>query len=427
MLSEILKTDASKEWRINALDHQIPPGGDWTTWLILGGRGAGKTRAGSEWIRAAVNGRADGGCAMGDGEKAGAIALVAETYADAREVMIDGPSGIVACAAGPSRPAYEASRRRVVWPNGAVAHCFSAEDPDGIRGYQFDAAWSDEIASWRYADETWSNLQLALRLGRRPRQIATTTPRPIALIKRLMDARTTALTRATTYDNRANLADAFFSEIAAVYEGTALGRQELLGEIIDDVTGALWNWAMIEAARISAYPPLSRIVVAVDPPTTAGKNADECGIIVAGFSADGDGDGERVAYVLADRSAAGLSPRQWAERTVAAFHEFEADRIVVEVNQGGDMAKAVIAQIDPAAPVRGVYATRDKRVRAEPIAALYERARVRHVGAFAKLEAQMTSYVGAGKSPDRLDALVWALTDLMLSPTAPRPGVKRLN
>ena len=424
VLSQILKTEASKEWRINALDHQIPPDGDWTTWLILGGRGAGKTRAGAEWIRAAVNGRADWGCADNTGDKAGAIALVAETYADAREVMIDGPSGIVACAAGPSRPSYEASRRRVVWPNGAVAHCFSAEDPDGIRGYQFDAAWSDEIAKWRYAEETWSNLQLALRLGARPRQIATTTPRPIGLIKRLMKAKSTALTRATTYDNRANLADAFFTEIAAVYEGTALGRQELLGEIIDDVAGALWNWAMIEAARISHYPPLSRIVVAVDPPTTAGENADECGIIVAGVAA-GD-DGERVAYVLADRSAAGLSPRQWAARTVAAFHEFEADRIVVEVNQGGDMAKAVIAQVDAQAPVRGVYATRGKRLRAEPIAALYERVRVRHVGAFAKLEAQMTSYVGEGKSPDRLDALVWALTELMLTP-APRPGVKRLN
>lgn len=420
-LNEILKADANKEWRINALDHQIPPAGDdWTTWLILGGRGAGKTRAGAEWIRAAVNGRANT-----NGDKARAIALVAETYADAREVMIDGPSGIVACAAGASRPNYEATRRRVVWPNGAVAHCFSAEDPDGIRGYQFDAAWSDEVASWRYAEETWSNLQLALRLGARPRQIATTTPRPTSLIKRLMNAKTTALTRATTYDNRANLADAFFTEIAAVYEGTALGRQELLGEIIDDVAGALWNWAMIEAARISCYPPLSRIVVAVDPPTTASENADECGIIVAGVAPDHDG--ERVAYVLADRSAAGLSPRQWADRTVAAFHEFEADRIVVEVNQGGDMAKAVIAQVDAQAPVRGVYATRGKRLRAEPIAALYERARVRHVGAFAKLEAQMTSYVGAGKSPDRLDALVWALTDLMLAPAAPRPGVKRFE
>ena len=281
MLTELLGEDAQMEWRINALDHQKePPGDDWTTWLILGGRGAGKTRAGAEWVRAIVNGRANDNrnCT----QKTRAIALVAETYADAREVMIDGPSGIVACAADGSKPSYEASRRRVVWPNGAVAHCFSAEDPDGIRGYQFDAAWSDELAKWRYADETWSNLQLALRLGARPRQIATTTPRPIALIKRLMAAQSTAITRATTYDNRENLSAAFFSEIASVYEGTALGRQELLGEIIDDVAGALWNWAMIEAARISHYPPLSRIVVAVDPPVSAGAGADECGIIVAG-------------------------------------------------------------------------------------------------------------------------------------------------
>ncbi len=412
------------EWRINALEHQLePPGDDWTTWLILGGRGAGKTRAGAEWIRALVWGRANDN--RGAPPKARAVALVAETYADAREVMIDGPSGIVACAAEAGRPAYEASRRRLVWPNGAVAHCFSAEDPDGIRGYQFDAAWSDELAKWRYADETWSNLQLALRLGARPRQIATTTPRPIGLIKRLMAAKTTALTRATTYDNRANLSEAFFTEIAAAYEGTALGRQELLGEIIDDVAGALWNWAMIEAARISHYPPLSRIVVAVDPPATAGEAADECGIIVAG--ATSNESESRVAYVLADWSAAGLSPRQWADRTVAAFHEFEADRIVVEVNQGGDMAKAVIAQADPCAPVRGVYATRGKRLRAEPVAALYERARVRHAGAFPQLEEQMTSYAGDGKSPDRLDALVWALTDLMLSPAPARPGVKRLD
>ena len=424
MLTELLGDDAQREWRINALDHQKePPSDDWTTWLILGGRGAGKTRAGAEWVRAIVNGRANDNrnCT----QKTRAIALVAETYADAREVMIDGPSGIVACAADGSKPSYEASRRRVVWPNGAVAHCFSAEDPDGIRGYQFDAAWSDELAKWRYADETWSNLQLALRLGARPRQIATTTPRPIALIKRLMAAQSTAITRATTYDNRENLSAAFFSEIASVYEGTALGRQELLGEIIDDVAGALWNWAMIEAARISHYPPLSRIVVAVDPPVSAGAGADECGIIVAG-AAPPDMS-EPVAYVLADRSAAGLSPRQWADRAVAAFHRFEADRIVVEVNQGGDMAKAVIAQADPAVPVRGVHATRGKRLRAEPVAALYERGRVRHVGAFPKLEEQMASYVGDGKSPDRLDALVWALTDLMLGPATPHPGVRRMG
>lgn len=412
---------AAHDWSLHALPHQYPPSGDWTTWLILGGRGAGKTRAGAEWVRSVVG---KGGDANSD-QTARAIALVAETYADAREVMIEGPSGIRAVAAPFDRPDYQASRRRLVWPNGAVAYAFSAEDPDGIRGYQFDAAWSDELCKWRYPEATWSNLQLALRLGERPRQIATTTPRPMGSLKRLMAAKTTAMTRATTYDNRANLSDAFFSEIAALYEGSAIGRQELLGEMVDDVAGALWTWSMIEAARISVAPVLDRVVVAVDPPATSGPDADECGLVVAGLSENG---GERSAYVLADWSAGGLSPRQWAEKAVAAYHEFEADRIVVEVNQGGEMARAVIAQVDPVAPISGVYATRGKRLRAEPVAALYEQGRVRHVGAFPALEDQMASYTGdKNNSPDRLDALVWAITDLMLKPAAPRPGVRQLS
>ncbi|MHA7871153.1 MAG: DNA-packaging protein [Hyphococcus sp.] len=414
---------AAKLWSLNAHDHQIEPDGDWTTWLIIGGRGAGKTRAGAEWVRAAVAGSANDNGA--DRAPKRAVALVAETYADAREVMIEGPSGIRAVAANEDRPAYEASRRRLVWPSGAVAYAFSAEDPDGLRGYQFDAAWSDELCKWPYAEETWSNLQLALRLGDKPRQVATTTPRPMALLKRLLAAPTSAVTRASTYANRAHLSDAFFTEIAALYEGTALGRQELLGEIIDDMPGALWTWNLIEAARITAAPALERVVVAVDPPATAGPGADECGIVAAGVASCGGGN---TAFVLADWSAGGLSPRQWAEKTVAAYHEFEADRIVVEVNQGGDMAKAVIAQVDPSAPVTGVHATRGKRLRAEPVAALYEQGRVRHAGAFPSLEDQMTSYTGDGRrSPDRLDALVWALTDLMLKPAAPTPGVKQVG
>lgn len=344
--------------------------------------------------------------------------------------MIEGPSGIRAVAAPASRPDYQASRRRLVWQNGAVAYCFSAEDPDGLRGYQFDAAWSDELCKWRYPEATWSNLQLALRLGTRPRQMVTTTPRPMALLKRILNAKTTHAVRASTYDNAEHLAGAFFSEIAAQYEGTALGRQELMGEIIDDVAGALWTWDLIEMARIAAAPQLSRIVVAVDPPATNGPEADECGIVVAGvLSPVPPRPGADTAFVLADWSARGLSPRQWAEKAVAAYYEFEADRIVVEVNQGGDMAKAVIAQVDASVPVRGVYATRGKRLRAEPIAALYEQGRVRHVGAFSALEDQMTSYTGAtaGASPDRLDALVWALTELMLKKPAPQPGVRKLS
>lgn len=339
--------------------------------------------------------------------------------------MIEGPSGICAVATDVDRPAYEASRRRLVWPSGAVAYAFSAEDPDGIRGYQFDGAWSDELCKWRYPEQTWSNLQLALRLGDKPRQVATTTPRPMALLKRLIKAETTAVTRAATYENRAHLSRAFFTEIAALYEGTALGRQELLGELIDDIAGALWNWNLIENARISHAPLLDRVVVAVDPPVTSGPDADECGIVVAGVASCGD---EKTAFVLADWSAPGLSPRQWADKTVAAYHEFDADRIVVEVNQGGDMAKTVIAQIDANAAVAGVFASRGKRTRAEPVAALYEQGRVRHVGAFPKLEDQLTSYTGTGAhSPDRLDALVWAITELMLKPRAPRPGIRRFN
>ncbi|MFC2954052.1 DNA-packaging protein [Marinicaulis aureus] len=413
-MKEYHRAHYDKDWDANALDHQKEPDGDWTTWLLLGGRGAGKTRAGAEWVRQIAN-----------DNKGGAIALVAETYADAREVMIEGPSGIRAVSPSGEVPQYEASRRRLVWPDGAVAYAFSAEDPDGIRGYQFTNAWSDEFAKWRYAEETWSNLQLALRLGEKPRQIVTTTPRPMALLKRLIASPTTETVRASTYDNRAHLSEAFFTEIAALYEGTALGRQELMGEIVDDVAGALWTWNLIEASRISAAPPLDRIVVAVDPPATGGENADECGIVIAGVAYCGD---VKTAFVLADWSAAGLSPQQWASRTAAAYHEFSADRIVVEVNQGGDMAKAVIAQVDSQAPVRGVHATRGKKLRAEPVAALYEQGRVRHVGAFSKLEDQMTTFTGEGsKSPDRLDALVWAITDLMLSKPAPKPGVRKLN
>lgn len=424
-MRELRAEAAALLWRENAHDHQKEPDGDWTTWLLIGGRGAGKTRAGAEWIRHIAHAHIANDNRNVAAIAPAAIALVAETYADAREVMIEGPSGIRAVSAPGSVPTFEASRRRLVWPDGAVAYAFSAEDPDGIRGYQFSAAWSDELCKWRYAEETWSNLQLALRLGEKPRQIATTTPRPLALLKRLMKASTTEVRRATTYDNRAHLSEAFFTEIAALYEGTALGRQELLGELVDDVAGALWTWTMIEASRISAAPDLDRIVVAVDPPATGGANADECGIVVAGVAYCGDA---LTAFVLADRSAAGLSPRQWAERTAAAFHEFSADRVVVEVNQGGDMAKAVIAQVDATVPIRGVHATRGKRLRAEPVAALYEQGRVRHVGAFPTLEDQMATYTGEGsKSPDRLDALVWAIADLMLSPKAPRPGVKKLS
>lgn len=405
-------------WREIAHDAQIPDESlPWTTWLFLGGRGAGKTRAGAEWIRARAEAR------PGDGRPvARAVALVAETYADAREIMIEGPSGLRAIASEGRRPVYEASRRRLVWEDtGAVAWCFSAEDPDGLRGRQFDAAWSDELCKWRHGEETWSNLQLALRLGARPRQAVTTTPRPTALIKRLAgkDGGATLLTRGASALNADNLAPTFFAEIAAQYEGTRLGRQELEGEIVEDVEGALWTWRLVEASRVAAAPEMDRVVVAVDPPASA--TGDACGVVVAGRAGE-------AAFVLADWSIEGASPAVWARRAASAYAEFGADRLVVEANQGGDMARAVLAQVDPGLAIRPVFASRGKRARAEPVAALYERGRVRHVGAFPALEDEMTRFTGAacGKSPDRLDALVWALTDLLLRAPAPTPLARRL-
>lgn len=397
------------EWSVWARDDQIAPPGEWTTWLVLGGRGAGKTRAGAEWIR----GLAERG-------EAGRIALVGETFGDVREVMIDGASGLCALG-GTNRPRFEASRKRLLWPNGAVAQAFSASEPESLRGPQFDAAWADELGKWRHAETAWDMLQFGLRLGTRPRQVVTTTPRPVPILKRLLADETTAVTRASTYANRANLADAFFRSVISRYEGTRLGRQELDAELIEDNPDALWSRETIDNARVRAAPELVRIVVAVDPPATSGPQADECGIVVAGIADDGR------AYVLDDRSMGGLTPLTWASRAAKAFRDHEADRIVAESNQGGEMVSTIMRQVMPTAPLRLVRATRGKRLRAEPVAALYERGFVSHVGALARLEDQMCDFVpGMGKSPDRVDALVWALTDLMLDAEAGAPKVRRL-
>ena len=401
------------DWSFWARPDQLAPAGDWTTWLILGGRGAGKTRAGAEWVR----GVAKGGRAR--------IALVGETYADFREVMIEGASGLLAISPPDERPKYDVTRRRLTWPNGSIAEGFSAEDPDGLRGRQFTAAWSDEIAKWAQAEDAWANLQMGLRLGAEPRQVATTTPRPIALIKTLMKQATTRISRAASHANRANLAQSFFSQIVAAYGGTRLGRQELLGEIIEDDPDALWRLGQIDRTRARVAPDLSRIVVAVDPPASHGPQADACGIIVAGLSVS---RGQRTAYVLEDATCQGLSPLGWAERAVAAYRKWDADRIVAEVNQGGDMVREIVNQVDPDTPYRAVRASRGKYVRAEPIASLYEQERVRHVGTFAALEDQMIAFTGErkGGSPDRVDALVWALTDLFFSAPHGRAGVRRI-
>jgi phage terminase large subunit-like protein len=343
----------------------------------------------------------------------GRIALVGETLADARAVMVDGPSGLLAIHPASERPSYNAARRLLTWPNGAVAQLFSAEDPESLRGPQFGAAWADELAKWRYADAAWDMLQFCLRLGERPRQVVTTTPRPIPLLKRLIADPATAISRAATSANAANLAPSFLSAVVGRYRGTRLGRQELDGELIEDRADALWRRDALDAARVGQAPALARIVVAVDPPVTRGPRADACGIVAAGRAEDGR------TYVLADATTTGHAPLDWARAAVRLYESLAADCIVAEVNQGGELVAEMLRQVSPAVPVRMVHATRSKFLRAEPVAALYERGLVAHAGVFPELEDQLCDFgpggLSGGRSPDRLDALVWALTELMLT------------
>jgi phage terminase large subunit-like protein len=397
-----------------ALPHQLPPGGDWRSWVIMGGRGAGKTRAGSEWVRSMVE-----GARPGDRGEARRVALVAETIDQAREVMVFGESGIMACSPPDRRPDWNAGRRLLTWPNGATAQLFSAHEPEALRGPQFDAAWADELAKWKRGSETWDQLQFGLRLGRRPRACVTTTPRNVGVLKALLGDKSTVMTHAATSANRANLADSFLAEVQRRYAGTRAGRQELDGVLIADAEGALWTAAMLERCRVGKVPSLDRIVVAVDPPVTGTKASDACGIVVAGVSMQGPPQ-EWKAFVLADRTVTAASPTDWARAAVAAVEEFEAERLVAEVNQGGDLVATVVHQIDPAVPFRAVRATRGKVVRAEPVAALYEQGRVHHLRGLTALEEQMgqmtiKGFEGVG-SPDRVDALVWALHEVMIAP-----------
>ncbi len=319
---------------------------------------------------------------------------------------------------------FEPSRRRLLWPNGAIAQVFSAEDPESLRGPQFECAWLDELGKWRYGEETFDMLQFGLRLGDHPRQVITTTPRPTALIRRLVKDGRTAVTRAATLKNRANLPREFLASILARYKGTRLGRQELDGQIIEDRADALWTRDMIEALRSVAAPPLRRIVVAIDPPASSHRRADRCGIVAAGIDADG------FLYVLADDSLGAARPAAWARVAIALYRRLDADAIVAEINQGGEMVTAVIAEADSHVAVRTVRATRGKFLRAAPVAHLYEQGRVRHVGAFPELEDEMCDFgpqgLASGRSPDRLDALVWALSDLALGPRAEEPRMRRV-
>ncbi|TMJ04737.1 MAG: ATP-binding protein [Alphaproteobacteria bacterium] len=404
--------------------HQEPPqfannGGPWTTWLALGGRGAGKTRLGAEFVRA---------LALGLSPYADAphrhIALVGESEHDVREVMIEGASGLLRAGPWRERPAWSPTRRRLEWDNGAVAQAFSADDPESLRGPQFDAAWCDELAKWRRAEDAFDMLQFGLRLGARPRQLITTTPRPIALIKRLIADPRTAVTRAATHANAAHLSPAFLDEVVGRYDGTRLGRQEILGEIIEDRPDALWSRAVIEACRVPAAPPLARIVVGIDPPAGA-RGGDACGIVAAGRAEDG------TIYVLEDATVSGLAPDGWASKAVALYRRLSADTLVAEVNQGGEMVRAVVREVDSAVPLKAVHATRGKWLRAEPVAAMYAQGRVKHVDPpLEQLEDQMCDFVlpglSSGRSPDRLDALVWAVTELTARPRA-EPRIRSLG
>ncbi|MCF6315988.1 MAG: terminase family protein [Marinosulfonomonas sp.] len=409
-----------------AFEHQLPPEGDWRTWVIMGGRGAGKTRAGAEWVRSEVE-----GSRPKDIGRSRRVALVGETIEQAREVMVFGESGILACSPPDRRPEWQATRKRLVWPNGAVAQVFSAHDPESLRGPQFDAAWVDELAKWKKAQEAWDMLQFGLRLGDNPRQCVTTTPKNVSVLKAILANSTTVVTTAPTEANRAYLAASFLEEVRARYAGTRLGRQELDGVLLEDAEGALWTSAILEDLRLEEAGDLSRIVVAIDPPVTGHKGSDECGIVVVGANCEGNPT-DWHAVVLKDASVSAASPAAWARVAIAMMHEYGADRLVAEVNQGGDMVESVIRQIDPLVPYRSVRASKGKIARAEPVAALYEQGRVRHLRGLGELEDQMCrmttrGYEGKG-SPDRVDALVWALHELMIEPAAKwrRPRVRGL-
>jgi phage terminase large subunit-like protein len=405
------------EWREWARPQQIAPDGDWQTWLVLAGRGFGKTRTGAEWVREKIK------------AGAGRVALVAPTASDARDVMVEGESGLLAVcwdgdqtASGKSlgRPIYEPSKRRVTWGNGAVAALFSAEEPERLRGPQHEAMWCDELAAWKYLRDTWDMAMFGLRLGEAPQVCITTTPKPSKVLKEIMAAAGTKVTRGSTYDNRANLAPSFVTKIISKYEGTRLGRQELRAEVLEDVPGALWTREMIDQARAPRpLPDMARIIIGVDPSGTSGAATDgeeksnSVGIVAAGRGVDGH------AYVLGDWTC-DLSPKGWGRRTVEALSFFKGDRIVAEVNFGGAMVAAVIKAVDARVPVKMVTASRGKVVRAEPISALYEQGRVHHVGKdLEQLEDQMCAMTSEGfmgdGSPDRVDAKVWALTELMLT------------
>lgn len=400
-------------WRVLARHEQLPPAGDWDSWLILAGRGFGKTRAGAGWVHECA-------ALLPDAR----IALIGATLGDARAVMVEGESGILATAPPGVGVTFEPSRRRLVWDNGAQATLISAEQPESLRGPQFHFAWGDEAARWKHAAATLANLRLGLRLGDKPRMLLTTTPKPLPWLKALLADAACEVARGGTLDNAENLPNAFVNAVLRDYGGTRLGRQEIDGELIEEVEGALWTRPMFEAHRLRTPPVLVRVVVAVDPPASSGANADCCGIIAVGLGADERG------YVLGDRSVQGLTPDNWARAVVAAADDFNADKVIAEVNNGGEMVVQVLRAIDANLAVKAVHAARGKVARAEPVASLYAEGKVSHVGVFPALEDELCglvvggTYAGPGRSPDRADALVWALRELMLREQRGGPRVR---
>lgn len=383
---------------------QLPPERDWTTWLVMAGRGFGKTRTGAEFVRSKVE--------RGEWRR---VALVARTAADARDVMVEGESGLLSVCPPWFKPIYEPSKRRVTFPNGAIATTYSGDEPEQLRGPQHDGAWADELAAWRYPD-TYDQLQFGLRLGTHPQQIITTTPRPIKLLKDVLADSSTVVTTGTTFENVDNLAPRFFQEIRKRYEGTRLGLQEMYAKLLTDAPGALWKREHIDGTRVHSLPELIRVVIAIDPAATSGEESNETGIVAAGI------DKHEHGYILEDATLR-ASPAGWASQAIALYHKHHADRIVAEVNNGGEMVENTIRTVRDEqdkpigrnVPYRHVRASRGKETRAEPVAALYEQGRVHHLGVFAELEDQMCQWVKGEKSPDRLDALVWALTELMIN------------
>jgi phage terminase large subunit-like protein len=381
------------DWDWNGRPAQQMPGGDWIVWLILAGRGFGKTRTGAETVRQRV-------------KYDPYVNLIGATADDARDIMIEGESGILAICPPEERPVYKASKRCLEWPNGAKSLIFTADEPERLRGKQHGFLWGDELASWRYPD-SWDQAMFGLRLGKRPQAIVTTTPRPTELVKMLAKSPTTYLTKGSTYDNSANLARTFLSKIVEKYEGTRLGRQELNAEILDDNPGALWKRSQIDRDRISpaTMPALGYIAVGVDPAATSGEGSDETGIVVVGR----DMRSPPHFYVLDDRTLRG-TPDEWGAAAVSAYRSSQANVLIGETNQGGEMVEMVIKTKSPEVYYKGVHATRGKAIRAEPVSALYEQGRVHHVGSFPKMEDELCQWdpISSKKSPNRMDALVWA-------------------